>query len=125
MLDEGAPALAAGPFEKAGHGVIRFLDVLSSGAQDQAVAAMAILNSAALVATDRDYRRMTKRFGTPAETWRFPKLNLIFLECDPVLGPKRLDHLMSLIEHEWRVACEKASRAMWLEIGPHHFRSFR
>jgi len=52
LLDEGTPVLAAEPFLQRGHQAIHHGDVLDSGAKDEVVAAMAILNSAALIAND-------------------------------------------------------------------------
>lgn len=125
LLDEGAPVGAAEPFRKRGHRVIYHRDVLSPGAADPVVAATAQLNNAALLAQDRDMKQMAKRFGNPVNAWRFSRLNLIFLACNAVLAPKRIEHLMSLIELEWQICCEKTARAMWIEIGAHHFRSYR
>lgn len=113
------------PFEARGLKVIRHHEVLSPGAKDTIVAAQAVLNNATLIAQDGDMKQMARRFGNPVNAWRFKNLNLIFINCNGVLAPKRLEHLMSFIEHEWKVACEKTARAMWVEIGPHYLRSYR
>ena len=125
LLDEGTPVGVAEPFLLLGHRVIHHREVLSPGAKDSLVAATAQMNKAALIALDRDMRQITRRFGSAKGTRKFESLNLIFLECGGVLAPKRVAHLMSFIEHEWAVICKKTARNMWLEIGPHHFSSFR
>lgn len=125
LLDEGAPIGLAQPFEARGHRVIRHGDVLAPGASDTLVAAQAALNGAALVATDRDMRQIAKRFGNAAHAPRFPGLHLIFIGCNAALAPKRVEHVMSLIELEWGVAHQKAARSLSIEVGPHHVRSNR
>ena len=125
LLDEGAPAPIGEPFRAKGHRVIDFADVLSSGSPDRLVCATAILNNAVLIATDRDMKQMVKRFGNPEKGGRYGRMNLLFLNCSGVMAQKRVEHLMSFIEHEWRVTCEKAARTMWIDIGPHYFRSYR
>jgi hypothetical protein len=74
---------------------------------------------------DRDFRQLVRRFGSPKGGARYKKLNIFFLECEGVQVANRLTFLMSLIEHEWSVAGQKAARTMWLEIGLHHVRSNR
>lgn len=125
LLDEGAPAPIGVPFRARGHTVINHSDVLSPGASDRLVCATAIMNSAILVAVDRDMKQMAKRFGTSEKGGRYGRMNLLFLNCSGLIAPKRAEHLMSFIEHEWRVTCEKSARTMWIDIGPHYFRSYR
>lgn len=125
LLDEGTPIQAAEPFLTQGHQVIFHGDALSPGAKDEQVAAVAILNNAILIALDRDMRQMAKRFGNATSGGKFTKLNLIFLNCNPVLGPKRLEQFVSYIEHEWRIVSQKAARNLWIDIGPHYIRSYR
>ncbi len=125
MLDEGAPIAAGEPFKKRGYQVIRHQEVLMPGAKDALVCATAIVNGAVLIATDRDMKRMTKRFGGPQEDGRYAKLHLIFVTCNEVLAAKRLEHAMSFIEHEWQVVCQKLARRLWLDIGPHHLKTYR
>ena len=52
-------------------------------------------------------------------------LSLIFISCGDKLAPKRIDHFMSLIEHEWHMAGDKLPRPMLLEIGTHQITSYR
>ena len=125
LLDEGTPGLVADSFLQRGHRVIYHGDVLSPGAKDNLVCATAMLNNAALIAVDRDMRQMAKRFGTYDQGGRYDNLHLIFLNCNEVLAPKRIQHFMSLIEHEWRIICEKPPRTLWIDIGPHYVRSYR
>ena len=125
LLDEGAPVAVAEPFLQRSYHVIYHGDVLPSGAKDPLVAATAVLNSAVLVAQDKDMKQMAKRFGNPVNGWRYPQLNLVFLNCSGVLASKRVEHLMTFIEHEWKVTCEKTARTMWVDIGAHYLRSYR
>lgn len=115
----------ADPFLNRGHAVIHHRDVLAPGSKDKLVAKTAVLNDATLIAVDRDFREMTKRFGNPANDLRFEGLNLILISCNVALASKRVDHFMSYIEHEWRVCCQKAARVMCIEISTHYVRSFR
>jgi hypothetical protein len=125
ILDEGTPVLSAEPFANHGHQVIYHGDVLDSGAKDEIVASMAILNSAVLIAVDLDMKRLVKRFGSPDHNPRFAKLDLIFVGCDPVMAAKRIDHAMSFIENEWAVRCAKTARRLWVSIDKHRLTSYR
>jgi hypothetical protein len=125
LLDEGAPAQIAEPFRARKHGVILFGDVLSPSAKDNVVAATAIQNNAVLIAVDRDMRQLAKRWGNAEDGGRYKRLNLIFIACNAVLAPKRAVHAMSLIEHEWAIACEKTARTMWVTIKPHYIGIYR
>jgi predicted nuclease of predicted toxin-antitoxin system len=125
LLDEGTPILAADPFINHGHQAIYHGDVLSPGSRDELVAAAAIMNNPLLIAFDRDMKQMAKRFGNPDKDGKFKKLHLLFINCNPVLGPKRLEHFMSYIEHEWQITCKKASRSLWIDVGPHYIRTYR
>jgi hypothetical protein len=125
LLDEGAPILAGRPFSERDHQVIHHADVLDSGASDELVAAAAILNQAALIAIDRDMKRLVRRFGSPSSGPRFNRLDLIFMGCDAVMASKRLEHAMSFIENEWSVRCEKAARRLWLSIDNHRLTTYR
>ena len=126
LLDEGAPVPTAEPFLARLHGVIYHHEVLESGATDERVASMAILNKATLIAVDGDMRRIVRRFGAPGGgRERYSGLNLISVRCNEVLAAKRLDKAMSFIEHEWRFACEKASRRMWVDVEAHKLITYR
>jgi hypothetical protein len=108
-----------------GYQVIHHGDVLESGAPDEHVAAVAVLNKAALIAVDLDMKRLVRRFGSPDGGGRFKNLDLIFIGCDAVMSAKRIDHAMSFIENEWSVRCEKAARRMWVSIDNHRLTSYR
>jgi predicted nuclease of predicted toxin-antitoxin system len=125
LLDEGAPVLAGEPFSRAGYQVIHHREVLSSGAKDDLVAAAAILNNAILIAVDRDMKQMAKRFGNADKGGKYSKLHLLFVNCNSVLAPKRIEHGLSFIEHEWEFTTQKTARTLWIEIGSHYFRSYR
>jgi hypothetical protein len=68
---------------------------------------------------------MAKRFGNPERGGRYGQMSLIFLNCNSVLAPKRIEHVMSFIELEWEIACAKMARTMWVDIGSHYLRSYR
>lgn len=125
MLDEGAPVPVAAPFLARGHQVIYHAEVLEPGAKDGVVCYTAMINKAVLIVVDRDMKQLAKRFGAADKDNKFPRLNLIYVSCNEVLAAKRLDHAMSFIENEWSVACQKAARRMWVDIGPHCLRSYR
>jgi predicted nuclease of predicted toxin-antitoxin system len=125
LLDEGTPVSAADPFYARNHGVIPFADALEPGSKDDLVAWTAIQNNAALIAVDNDMKRLVRRFGVPNDNPRYPSLHLISISCGEVLAAKRIEHAMSFIEHEWRVACEKKARRLWVDIAPHRLTSCR
>lgn len=124
-MDEGAPAGIMDSFRTAGHDVIPFGDVLEAGSKDDLVCATAVLNKAALIAVDKDMKYFKKRYGQPEGERRFKNLHLIHFACSGVQAVKRAPQAMSFIEHEWRFACDKNARELWVEIGPHHIRSNR
>jgi predicted nuclease of predicted toxin-antitoxin system len=125
LLDEGAPAQVADSFVANGHTVIHHRDVLAPGAKDDLVCATAIMNNACLIAVDRDMKQMAKRFGNPDKGGKFPKLHLIFMNCNGVIAPKRIAQAISFIEHEWAFTCQKQARALWIDISPHRITSNR
>lgn len=125
LLDEGTPVQVAAPFRARGHRAILHGEVLSPGTKDPVVAATAIQNNAVLVAIDRDMKQLAKRWGNFQDGGRYKRLNLVFIACNPVLAPKRVEQAMSFIEHEWDFACQKPTRALWLVIGPHFITSYR
>lgn len=124
MLDEGTPVGAGVPFSDRGYQVINFTDVLQPGRPDNVVVETAIANRAMLIAIDRDMKQFRKRSGR-AEQVRYPNLHLLSLSCSPVQAQNRIAHAMSFIEHEWAFACQKAARAIWLDIGSHSLTSNR
>jgi predicted nuclease of predicted toxin-antitoxin system len=125
LLDEGAPVPVSLPFLDRGHTVIYHSDVLENGASDDLVVITAILNKAILIAVDADMKRMVKRFGSPNNSERYSKLNLLFVSCNEILASKRIEHAMSFLENEWHVCCEKTARRLWVDIGPHRLTSYR
>jgi hypothetical protein len=80
---------------------------------------------AALVAVDRDMIRRVKRFGESARSDRRPGLHLVFLDCPPGFAAKRVAGAMSFIEAEWRFACAKPARVLWVEIATHRLTTYR
>jgi predicted nuclease of predicted toxin-antitoxin system len=124
-LDAGVPDSVGSVFAKHGHEVIYYRDALPEKVADDVVCSTALANDAILVAMDADMKQFAKRFGISQGSTRFDRLNLIRLCCSEVLAAKRADQAMSLIEHEWNFTGEKASRRLWVEIGPHHLRTNR
>jgi predicted nuclease of predicted toxin-antitoxin system len=125
LLDASVPDKVARVLSERGHQVIRHCEVLEDGTADVVVARTAMRNGAILVANDADMKRLTSRFGGSPGTSRFDRLNLIKLGCNEPLTAKRLDHVLSLIEHEWHIACEKPARRLWIEVAAHFVRTFR
>jgi predicted nuclease of predicted toxin-antitoxin system len=108
-----------------GHEVIYHRDLLPEKTPDQVVAATALANGAILVAIDHDMKQIAQRYGMTPRGDRFAKLSLIRLCCDEVLAAKRLEHAITLVEHEWAVSEEKTARRMWIDIAAHFLRSNR
>jgi predicted nuclease of predicted toxin-antitoxin system len=125
FLDAGVPDSVGIALANRGHEVIRHRDVLPEKTPDPVVAATALANDAVLVAIDHDMTQLAQRYGVKSPTDRFARLNLILICCNEVLASKRLEHAISLIEHEWELSQQKASRRMWIEIGPHYIRTNR
>jgi hypothetical protein len=112
-------------FHAHNHTVIYHRQVLEQGVTDPIVCAAAIANDAILVAVDADMKRLAKRYGAMPTAGRFESLNLIWIGCNGPLASKRAEQAMSLIEHEWAFSVGKAARRLWIEIGPHHIRTYR
>ncbi len=125
LLDEGTPDSVGRVFREHEHPVIYHREVLEQGVTDPVVCATALANEAILIAVDADMKRLAKRYGTTPTAGRFERLNLIWIGCNGPLASKRADQAMSLIEHEWKFSNGKAARRLWIEIGPHHIRTFR
>jgi hypothetical protein len=70
-------------------------------------------------------RQLAKRWGNAEDGGRYKRLSLIFFGCDAVLAPKRAEHALSFIEHEWAFSCEKAARTLWVEIMSHYIKTYR
>ncbi len=125
LLDEGAPDSIGRVFDSYGHFVIYHREVLDQGVADTVVCAAAVNNDAILIAVDGDMKRLAKRYGTAQISGRFERLNMIWIGCNGPLSSKRADQAMSFIQHEWDFSQAKSARRMWVEIGPHHLRTFR
>jgi len=78
-----------------------------------------------LLAIDPDMKKFPKRYGISHGSTRYASLSLIWMGCNEVQASKRLEQAITLIEHEWKISYEKASRRLWVEIGPHHIRTNR
>ena len=125
LLDEGAPVMVATPFESRGHRVIRHGDVLESGSTDDQVRWRRLSPmpfSWQSTVTCGCWSGDTPR---PNRLERFKRLHLIFVGCKETLAPHRLEQAMTLIEHEWTIACDKAARRMWISIEAHQMVSHR
>ena len=83
--------LAAVPFLERGYEVIDHRDVLDPGARDDLVVKTAILNQAILIAVDADMKQLVRRFGSPNNSEKFAKLDLISISCHETLAAKRLE----------------------------------
>lgn len=123
LLDEGVPVSVGKVFEARGYEAIRHGSLLPPGASDSRVATAALVASAILIAIDNDMKRIAGRYGSTDP--RFARLNLIKIACSEPQSASRTEQAMSFIELEWRFACEKAARRLYLEIGSHHLRTFR
>lgn len=107
------------------HFVIFYRQVLGENIDDDVVCTTALANDAILLAIDPDMKAFPKRYGISRGSPRYSNLSLIWIGCNEVLAAKRLEQAMTLIEHEWDVSEAKASRRLWIEIGPHHIRTMR
>jgi predicted nuclease of predicted toxin-antitoxin system len=125
FLDAGVPDSVGETLEKSGHVVILYRQALPERIGDDVVCTTALANDAILLAIDPDMKSFPKRYGISHGSTRYASLSLIWIGCNEVLAAKRLEQAMSLIEHEWQVSDKKASRRLWIEIGPHHIRTHR
>ncbi|MHC2619420.1 hypothetical protein ACVIW2_001452 [Bradyrhizobium huanghuaihaiense] len=112
-------------FRGRGHFVILYREALPERIDDDVVCSTALANDAILLAIDPDMKRFPKRYGISHGSTRYAKLSLIWVGCNEVLAAKRIEQAMSLIEHEWKNSDEKASRRLWIEIGPHSIKTNR
>lgn len=115
FLDEGVPESVGRCFSAVGHNVIYFKEAAVPGSPDQLVAAVSEANDAVLIALDGDMRKIAQRRGVGQR--RFRKLSLIKLSCRETRAASRVQEVMSLIEHEWRLASDKSDRRVFIEIG--------
>ena len=76
-------------------------------ADDRVVCAAAIANGAILIAIDRDFNQLAKRYGATPKGDQFDKLNVIRICCNEVLASKRLEQALPLIEMEWEYSLVK------------------
>lgn len=124
LLDEGVPIRVGQAFENAGHDVIYFKDALETGSADDIVAITAAANDAILIACDGDMRTMAKKFGV--SNTRFRELRLIKITLkSKARAYDRAHAAMSLIEHEWKIASQKAARRMFVEVSENVIRTHR
>jgi predicted nuclease of predicted toxin-antitoxin system len=124
-LDAGVPDSVGETLQARGHRVILYRQALPESINDDGVCTAALANDAILLAIDPDMKRFPKRYRISHGSPRYERLSLIWIGCNEVLATKRLGQAMSLIEHEWKFADEKAARRLWIEIGPHHIRTMR
>ena len=123
LLDEGVPVSVSRVFEANGYQAISHRALLAPGVSDYRVAMAALAASAVLIAIDNDMKRLSGRYGSTDP--RFARLDLIKIACPEPQAASRIEQAMSFIELEWRFACEKASRRLYLDVGRHHLRTFR
>lgn len=119
------PVAVGSKCKEAGHIRILYNEVLREGVADEVVAATAIENAAILVAHDNDMKRLARRYGEAAHNTRFGRLHLIRLCCPEPQAASRAEQAMSLIQHEWTFASQKAARRLWVDVGPHFIRTHR
>ncbi|RUW72010.1 MULTISPECIES: DUF5615 family PIN-like protein [unclassified Mesorhizobium] len=125
LLDAGVPDSVGKVFARYGHMVIYHRDVLPEQTVDEVVCATALANDAILVAIDGDMKQMAKQYGVTPQGDRFNNLHIIRLCCNEVLASKRLEHSLTLIDHEWTFAAAKVARRMWVDVCPHQLRTHR
>ena len=125
LLDAGVSDSVRSVLRQRGHTVILHREILPEQTPDFVVAATALANDAILVAVDGDMRRIVRRYGVRAGGTKLDRLSLLHLCCKETQAAKRLDHAMTLVEHEWTISREKHARRMWVEIAEHHIRTFR
>jgi predicted nuclease of predicted toxin-antitoxin system len=124
-LDAGVPDSVGEVLRERGHSVIRYREVLPEKVPDAVVCATALANGAILVAIDNDVKQHARRYGKSITSERFKRLSIIRICCNEVLAAKRLKQAMSLVEHEWIISEDKVASRLWVDIGPHFFRSNR
>lgn len=119
------PVAVGQAFETGGIPVIYYRDALAEKVADDVVCATAMSNNAVLIAIDGDMKRKARPYGIKAKGGRFDMLSLIQICCPEPQAAKRMNQCLSLIEHEWRFATAKASRRLWIEVGPNYIRTNR
>lgn len=125
LLDAGVPVSVGDVLAAHEHKVIFYNQVLMEQAKDTLVCITALQNDAILVAIDKDFNSLAKRYGVTPRGNKFTELNIIRLCCNEVLASKRLGQAMHLIHMEWSYAREKKSRRLWVDIGSHFIRTNR
>lgn len=116
LLDEGVPNSVGRKFEEAGHQVtyVNQSQLVQRGSPDTLVAAAAVANGFILVAHDGDMKQIAKNHGFGGG--RYKTLSLIKLTCRKPKAAERVEHFMSLIEHEWEANAGASGRRLFIEI---------
>ena len=96
---------------------------MARGSPDALVAEIALRNDAILVAVDKDMRQIARKHGVGST--RFRRLHLLQFRCTEPQAIHRVREAADLIEAEWDVACSKAARRFWVEVGDGYIRTHR
>ena len=117
FVDQCVPESVAKTLEKHGHDVIRLRERIAPDSPDNLVAAVSQSNNAILVTMDGDFKAIAHRHGIGSN--RFRRLSLLrFEKCRESAAAKRLEEVMSLIEHEWEIGggLDSLDRRMFVVI---------
>ena len=109
--------------KEAGHEVVLLREHLAPNSPDPLVAAVAEMNEAILISLDGDFRSLAPRIAIGRR--RFKKLSRIALKCNAPRAAARVKESLSLIEHEWSIAQNRADKRMIIEIMQTAIRTIR
>jgi predicted nuclease of predicted toxin-antitoxin system len=124
FTDQNVPESVARVLEDSGYEVVRLREKTATNSPDTLVAAVAEANGGILITNDGDFKSIASRTGIGRK--RFRTLSLIrFEKCRESKMAQRVKQLMSLIEHEWRVATDERDRRIFIVICDSVVRSYR
>ena len=115
FTDNNVPDSVGQAILNAGHNLVRLRDVMLANTPDQVIAVACSRSGHVLVTNDGDFRGIgaAKRLGITNREYR-TKLHRIQLRCEPPRAAKRIQEVMSLIEHEWAIL--DGSRPLVIEL---------
>lgn len=119
LIDRNVPENVAGLFIDRGHRVRFSRTELEPDASDEEIAARADELAAVVVTWDKDFSRLNARAAI-GDRQRFRYAGRIsFVGCRYVVGRRRLERYIDVIEMEWTRAQVRRDKRLIVTIRPH------
>lgn len=119
LIDRNVPEDVAALFVERGHRVAYSRTLRGPGAPDEVIATRADDLAAVVVTWDKDFSRLIARAAI-GERQRFRFAGRIsFINCRYVIGRRRVERYVEVIELEWARAQERRDKRLIVTIRPH------